>query len=129
MNFLWSLTLIGRMENIYHLMQIGVFATFTLSTGIKNVIPFISEDTLYCIYYVIHKYNFFFIFLSPMLTDTYLHFQLYNSVLVHSGGLHGGHYYAYIRPTLSEQWYAVKTFFFPLIFFFSTSYVINNTPY
>lgn len=27
------------------------------------------------------------------------------SVLVHSGGVHGGHYYAYIRPTLSNQWY------------------------
>lgn len=29
------------------------------------------------------------------------------SVLVHSGGVHGGHYYAYIRPTLSDQWYAL----------------------
>jgi len=28
-----------------------------------------------------------------------------HSVLVHSGGVHGGHYYAFIRPTLSEQWY------------------------
>lgn len=28
------------------------------------------------------------------------------SVLVHSGGVHGGHYYAFIRPTLSDQWYA-----------------------
>ncbi|XP_057990811.1 ubiquitin C-terminal hydrolase 12-like isoform X3 [Hevea brasiliensis] len=27
------------------------------------------------------------------------------SVLVHSGGVHGGHYYAYIRPTLSDQWF------------------------
>jgi len=24
---------------------------------------------------------------------------------VHSGGVHGGHYYAYIRPTLSDQWF------------------------
>ncbi|GAA0176566.1 cysteine protease [Lithospermum erythrorhizon] len=33
--------------------------------------------------------------------------NLYNlhSVLVHSGGVHGGHYYAFIRPTLSDQWY------------------------
>lgn len=30
------------------------------------------------------------------------------SVLVHSGGVHGGHYYAFIRPTLSNQWYAVS---------------------
>ncbi|CAN8237138.1 unnamed protein product [Cochlearia groenlandica] len=28
-----------------------------------------------------------------------------HSVLVHSGGIHGGHYYAFIRPTLSDQWY------------------------
>ncbi|GBG84805.1 hypothetical protein CBR_g39181 [Chara braunii] len=28
-----------------------------------------------------------------------------HSVLVHSGGVHGGHYYAFIRPTLSDQWY------------------------
>ena len=25
-------------------------------------------------------------------------------VLVHSGGVHGGHYYAYIRPRLDSQW-------------------------
>lgn len=31
------------------------------------------------------------------------------SVLVHSGGVHGGHYYAFIRPTLSDQWYASYT--------------------
>ena len=29
-----------------------------------------------------------------------------DSVLVHSGGVHGGHYYAFIRPTLSDQWYS-----------------------
>ncbi|KAL8538971.1 hypothetical protein ACS0TY_000829 [Phlomoides rotata] len=28
-----------------------------------------------------------------------------HSVLVHSGGVHGGHYYAYIRPTLSDKWF------------------------
>eukprot|EP00897_Mesotaenium_endlicherianum_P006819 jgi/Mesen1/6165/ME000317S05299 len=28
-----------------------------------------------------------------------------NFVLVHSGGVHGGHYYAFIRPTLSNNWY------------------------
>ncbi|KAK4757395.1 hypothetical protein SAY87_018696 [Trapa incisa] len=28
-----------------------------------------------------------------------------HSVLVHSGGIHGGHYYAFIRPTLSDQWF------------------------
>ncbi|RWW19440.1 hypothetical protein GW17_00016503 [Ensete ventricosum] len=34
-------------------------------------------------------------------------FVLACSVLVHSGGVHGGHYYAFIRPTLSDQWYLV----------------------
>ncbi|CAN4100824.1 unnamed protein product [Withania somnifera] len=28
-----------------------------------------------------------------------------HSVLVHSGGVHGGHYYTFIQPTLSNQWY------------------------
>ncbi|WOL07935.1 ubiquitin carboxyl-terminal hydrolase 13 [Canna indica] len=28
-----------------------------------------------------------------------------HSVLVHSGGVHEGHYYAFIRPTLSDQWF------------------------
>ena len=32
-------------------------------------------------------------------------FSFVCSVLVHSGGVHGGHYYAFIRPTLSDQWY------------------------
>jgi hypothetical protein len=26
-------------------------------------------------------------------------------VLVHSGGIHGGHYYAFIRPQLGSQWF------------------------
>lgn len=29
----------------------------------------------------------------------------YDSVLVHSGGVQGGHYYAFIRPKLSDMWY------------------------
>ncbi|KAE9589796.1 putative ubiquitinyl hydrolase 1 [Lupinus albus] len=32
-------------------------------------------------------------------------YTLHRSVLVHSGGVNGGHYYAYIRPTLSNQWF------------------------
>ena len=30
---------------------------------------------------------------------------LLHSVLVHSGDVHGGHYYAYIRPDCSDKWY------------------------
>jgi uncharacterized UBP type Zn finger protein len=36
------------------------------------------------------------------------------SVLVHSGGVHGGHYYAFIRPTLSDQWCVLYFEFFVL---------------
>lgn len=32
---------------------------------------------------------------------------IFCSVLVHKGGEHGGHYYAFIRPTLSDQWYCL----------------------
>ncbi|XP_074565109.1 ubiquitin C-terminal hydrolase 13-like [Curcuma longa] len=44
-------------------------------------------------------------YLSPD-ADRRIH-NLYtlHSVLVHSGGVHGGHYYAFIRPDLSEQWF------------------------
>eukprot|EP00762_Andalucia_godoyi_P005775 ANDGO_06901.mRNA.1 Ubiquitin carboxyl-terminal hydrolase 12 len=28
-----------------------------------------------------------------------------HSVLVHAGDVHGGHYYAFVRPTLDSQWY------------------------
>jgi uncharacterized UBP type Zn finger protein len=41
------------------------------------------------------------VYASPDLCGA--HF-VYCSVLVHSGGVHGGHYYAFIRPTLSDQW-------------------------
>ncbi|KAI4299933.1 hypothetical protein L6164_033353 [Bauhinia variegata] len=45
-------------------------------------------------------------YLSPE-ADRSVHnlYTLY-SVLVHSGGVHGGHYYAFIRPTVSDQWEA-----------------------
>lgn len=38
------------------------------------------------------------------------------SVLVHSGGVHGGHYYAFIRPILSDQWYVICMLITFLIF-------------
>lgn len=48
-------------------------------------------------------------------------FLFFFSVLVHSGGVHGGHYYAYIRPTLSDQWYAVCC----AIIHFSPAFIIG----
>ena len=39
------------------------------------------------------------------------------SVLVHSGGVHGGHYYAFIRPKLSDQWYIQFNIWIKLFFF------------
>ncbi|XP_038690436.1 ubiquitin carboxyl-terminal hydrolase 12-like isoform X4 [Tripterygium wilfordii] len=44
-------------------------------------------------------------YLSPEADRTVRNLYTLHSVLVHSGGVHGGHYYAYIRPTLSDQWF------------------------
>ncbi|GMY24152.1 ubiquitin carboxyl-terminal hydrolase 12-like, partial [Fagus crenata] len=44
-------------------------------------------------------------YLSPDADRTVRNLYTLHSVLVHSGGVHGGHYYAFIRPTLSDQWY------------------------
>lgn len=44
-------------------------------------------------------------YLSPEADRSVRNLYTLHSVLVHSGGVHGGHYYAYIRPTLSNQWF------------------------
>ncbi|XP_024969228.1 ubiquitin carboxyl-terminal hydrolase 12-like isoform X2 [Cynara cardunculus var. scolymus] len=44
-------------------------------------------------------------YLSPQADRSVRNLYTLHSVLVHSGGVHGGHYYAYIRPTLSDQWF------------------------
>ncbi|KAL9318045.1 hypothetical protein ACSQ67_014562 [Phaseolus vulgaris] len=44
-------------------------------------------------------------YLSPKANRNIRNLYTLHSVLVHSGGVHGGHYYAYIRPTLSNQWF------------------------
>jgi len=44
-------------------------------------------------------------YLSPQSDRSVRNLYTLHSVLVHSGGVHGGHYYAFIRPTLSDQWY------------------------
>ncbi|XWS56120.1 hypothetical protein CRYUN_Cryun09bG0059200 [Craigia yunnanensis] len=44
-------------------------------------------------------------YLSPEADRSVCNLYTLHSVLVHSGGVHGGHYYAFIRPTLSDQWY------------------------
>ncbi|XP_010558916.1 PREDICTED: ubiquitin carboxyl-terminal hydrolase 12-like [Tarenaya hassleriana] len=44
-------------------------------------------------------------YLSPEADKNVCNLYTLHSVLVHSGGVHGGHYYAFIRPTLSDQWY------------------------
>lgn len=44
-------------------------------------------------------------YLSPDADRSVRNLYTLHSVLVHSGGVHGGHYYAYIRPTLSNQWF------------------------
>eukprot|EP00258_Populus_trichocarpa_P027292 XP_024443311.1 ubiquitin carboxyl-terminal hydrolase 12 isoform X1 [Populus trichocarpa] len=44
-------------------------------------------------------------YLSPESDRSVRNLYTLHSVLVHSGGVHGGHYYAFIRPTLSDQWF------------------------
>ncbi|KAL1558281.1 CSN-associated deubiquitinating enzyme Ubp12, variant 2 [Salvia divinorum] len=44
-------------------------------------------------------------YLSPDADRRVRNLYTLHSVLVHSGGVHSGHYYAFIRPTLSSQWY------------------------
>ncbi|KAI3966512.1 hypothetical protein MKW92_038739 [Papaver armeniacum] len=44
-------------------------------------------------------------YLSPDADRSVRNLYTLHSVLVHSGVGNGGHYYAYIRPTLSEQWF------------------------
>ncbi|KAL9242538.1 hypothetical protein vseg_016528 [Gypsophila vaccaria] len=44
-------------------------------------------------------------YLAPGADRSIRNLYTLHSVLVHSGGVHGGHYYAYIRPTLSDQWF------------------------
>ncbi|XP_027367555.1 ubiquitin carboxyl-terminal hydrolase 13-like isoform X2 [Abrus precatorius] len=44
-------------------------------------------------------------YLSPEADRSIRNLYTLHSVLVHSGGVHGGHYYAYITPTLSNQWF------------------------
>ncbi|XP_022843770.1 ubiquitin carboxyl-terminal hydrolase 12-like isoform X1 [Olea europaea var. sylvestris] len=44
-------------------------------------------------------------YLSPEADTNVRNLYMLHSVLVHSGGVHGGHYYAFIRPTLNDQWY------------------------
>ena len=45
--------------------------------------------------------------LAPYLEEDPGHPELYqlHSVMVHSGDVHGGHYYAYIRPDCKDKWY------------------------
>ncbi|GAB2263919.1 hypothetical protein Droror1_Dr00026053 [Drosera rotundifolia] len=44
-------------------------------------------------------------YLAPEADRSIRNLYSLHSVLVHSGGLHGGHYYAFIRPTLSDLWF------------------------
>ena len=44
-------------------------------------------------------------YLSPQADRSVRNKYLLHSVLVHSGGVNGGHYYAYIRPDLRGKWF------------------------
>ncbi|CAD6340697.1 unnamed protein product, partial [Miscanthus lutarioriparius] len=63
-------------------------------------------------------------YLSPDANRSIRNLYTLHSVLVHSGGVHGGHYYAFIRPTLSDQWYKFDDERLPQI-----NPGFNNTPF
>ncbi|KAI3938553.1 hypothetical protein MKW98_016058 [Papaver atlanticum] len=44
-------------------------------------------------------------YLSPDADKSVRNLYTLQAVLVHSGGGNGGHYYAFIKPTVSEQWF------------------------
>ncbi|KAF8376841.1 hypothetical protein HHK36_031489 [Tetracentron sinense] len=44
-------------------------------------------------------------YLSPDADRSVRNLYTLHSVLVHCGGVHGGHYYAFIRPMLTDQWF------------------------
>ncbi|KAJ3675624.1 hypothetical protein LUZ60_004666 [Juncus effusus] len=44
-------------------------------------------------------------YLAPDADRSVRNLYTLHSVLVHSGGVHGGHYYAFIRPVLTDQWF------------------------
>ncbi|KAK3228593.1 hypothetical protein Dsin_000474 [Dipteronia sinensis] len=44
-------------------------------------------------------------YLSPDADRSVRNLYTLHSIMVHSGGVHGGHYYAYIRPKLLDEWF------------------------
>ncbi|KAK1665374.1 hypothetical protein QYE76_053533 [Lolium multiflorum] len=44
-------------------------------------------------------------YLSPLADNGVRNLYTLHSVIVHSGDIRGGHYYAFIRPTLSDKWF------------------------
>ena len=86
MNFLWNLIWTEKMVSICHQKLIGLFAICTGCIGKILKLFFCFEQNKAAIW--------------SLILSTF-----HDSVLVHSGGVHGGHYYAFIRPTLSDHWY------------------------
>ncbi|KAK8481841.1 hypothetical protein V6N12_030596 [Hibiscus sabdariffa] len=50
---------------------------------------------------------------SPEADSSVRNLYMLHSFFIHSGGVHGGHYYAYIRPTRSDQWHYVYSLHMP----------------
>nr|GEW83034.1 ubiquitin carboxyl-terminal hydrolase 12 [Tanacetum cinerariifolium] len=44
-------------------------------------------------------------YLSPQADKSVQNLYTLHNIMVHSGGVHGGYYYAYIRPTLFDKWF------------------------
>lgn len=76
----------------------------------KKKFPVILDYLFLRGFCMLHEMGYFYEILAYFGYNIYVRFVVTlsivvsGSVLVHSGGVHGGHYYAFIRPTLSDQW-------------------------
>ncbi|KAH7541842.1 hypothetical protein FEM48_Zijuj02G0010400 [Ziziphus jujuba var. spinosa] len=83
--------------------ELKEISTFTIHSNWENVVNVINDRYEFPMQLDLDRENGK--YLSPDADRSVRNLYTLHSVLVHSGGVHGGHYYAFIRPTLSEQWY------------------------
>lgn len=89
--FLWNNSWLSISLGCQHLHPCDLWICFELLGVWIFILVFLDPSNRYCF----------------GLTKPWTLTSIVCSVLVHSGGVHGGHYYAFIRPTLSSQWYAI----------------------
>jgi len=66
---------------------------------------FLSPEADRSIDYTYHLHGYVLYLATKLIQQKpFDHFSI-NRVLVHSGGVHGGHYYAFLKPTTGPQWF------------------------